>query len=728
MRREKIDLATLVVIGGVWRELVTVTFHLDLNVGVLLGKCGYACFEAMLADVAPRAGNVAPDVDSKGVIHTAYSVPRRKVIPLRVARTLHHSIAFPRATNLCQSWNGKFYAGVEVNMIRDAQWPKPLHLLMALVALVLGLVLILVGLTVQQIAMVTGIGIVAVGVTLVLRALGAEIDREERESPKDAIEFRDTDWISQVAGAALIIVGTLMAIWPDAGTPWLAFAVAISLIAHGIISAVAAFRGSADRRLSGVLIAFAGVALGVLAFSWPVLTLVLFRLGVGAWLMFHGLRTLLMLWQGRVSRAEDRAQQASSGRESRIARWPSTLASALALLLAVGAVYGSAQLLGGTPQPVPDAFYTAPGNVSSKPGQLIRTEPLTIGVPQGAQAWKMLYTTTHPDGSPAVSSGTILAPAKLNGSRLPLLTVSHGTTGIAVSCAPSLGATPFDDGAGTAMQQMVTEHGWVAVTSDYVGMGTAGTAAYLVGDAEARNVLDASLAARQFDKLSLSSDTVIWGHSQGGQGSLWAGQIATDYAPELNVIGIAAFAPAADLFGLANADKNTGPGKTISAYIAKTWNTLFPKLELQKHLTPGSKGPVERISQLCFNGIDALSAILSGTQVPNQLFPESMLAGDLGELLKEQTPVGPFPAPVLVAQGLADPLVRPSLQQQWIDDRCDAGIAIDYRTFVGLSHVSLVAADSPLTPQIVQWTLDRWNGEAAPTECTSKEYPQDSKE
>ncbi len=148
---------------------------------------------------------------------------------------------------------------------------------------------------------------------------------------------------------------------------------------------------------------------------------------------------------------------------------------------------------------------------------------------------------------------------------------------------------------------------------------------------------------------------------------------------------------------------------------------------MKKYLTPGSKGPVDRISQLCFNGSDALSAILSGTQVPNQIFPETMLTGDLGKLLKAQTPVGPFPAPVLVAQGLSDPLVLPPLQQQWVDDRCDAGIAIDYRTFVGLSHVSLVAADSPLTPQLVEWTLDRWDGDAAPAECTSKEYPKESK-
>ena len=70
--------------------------------------------------------------------------------------------------------------------------------------------------------------------------------------------------------------------------------------------------------------------------------------------------------------------------------------------------------------------------------------------------------------------------------------------------------------------------------------------------------------------------------------------------------------------------------------------------------------------------------------------------------------------PVLVAQGLADPLVTPTMQENWVAGRCAAGDPIDFRTYPGLDHMGLVAADSPLTPQLVQWTLDRWAG-AAPT-------------
>src|SRR5690606_14578093 len=136
-------------------------------------------------------------------------------------------------------------------------------------------------LSVQQIAALTGIGIAIVGVTLVLRGFGVNVDPEDRAAVGGTPPFRGLGLVSGLAGTALIVVGVLMAIWPDAGAPWLAAAVSLALIVHGVASAITALRGSADRRLSGVLIALAGIALGVLAFSWPVLTLALFRLGVG---------------------------------------------------------------------------------------------------------------------------------------------------------------------------------------------------------------------------------------------------------------------------------------------------------------------------------------------------------------------------------------------------------------------------------------------------------------
>lgn len=581
------------------------------------------------------------------------------------------------------------------------------RLITGLGALALAALLIFAPLTVHRIAIITGLGIIAAGIITILRA-------PDRPAP-----IALTRW----AGALLIALGAVMALWPNAGAPWLAFLVGAALLVHGaeeIVSTVqgrAELRGRADLRIAGYLTASATILVGVVAFSWPVLTLSVFRFAVGGWLAFVGFQIVLSVLLRRAPRTA-----ASSPATGPIRRWARTIAAALAFLLAAGAAAGSALILGGAPLPEPGPFYAAPAQVPAQPGQLIRSERLETGVPDGADAWRILFTTTHPDGSPAISSGTLIVPAQRGNDALPLLSVSHGTTGVAAKCAPSLSATPFIDGAGTALAELVTQHGWAAVTADYIGLGTAGVHPYLIGDAEARNVLDASRAVQQFGAASgtgveVTERTVVWGHSQGGQGALWTGQIAEDYAPELQVEGIAAFAPAADLYGLAVADKNTAPGKTVSAYIAATWNEIYPELELNAHLTPGSAGGVRKIQDLCFNGTDVLSAILYGTQAPNQIFPDKLLDGDFGEKLKQQEPVGPFPAPVLVAQGLSDPLVKPAMQYDWVAGRCSAGEQIDYRTYPGLDHNTLVAASSPLTPQVVQWTLDRWEDKPATPNC-----------
>ncbi|MEV0686938.1 lipase family protein [Nocardia sp. NPDC050378] len=561
------------------------------------------------------------------------------------------------------------------------------------VLVAVGVLLFLAPMRVQTVALVTGIGFALVGIVVAL------FPREDGRGELPA----------RVLGGVLLMLGVAMAIWPSAGAPGLAFLIGAALIVHGMVGVwqvVVGGGGRADRRVSGALTALASITVGAVAFAWPVVTLVVFRFGVAAWFVFAGLH---LLFTALLTRRAPHATHRHG--------WPRTVAAASALVLAVLLAYGSVRILSGVPLPQPGPFYTAPANVPTEPGRLLRSEPIDEGVPDGARGWRILYTTTHPDGRAAVSSGTILAPENPSPHPYPLLTVAHGTTGIAPKCAPSLASAPFDDGAGTALREMVTQHGWVAVTSDYIGLGTQSTHPYLVGEAEARNVLDASRAALQFDKISTTTDTVVWGHSQGGQASLWTGQIAPIYAPEFRVTGIAAFAPAADLFGLAEADKTEVGGKTISAYIAATWNRLYPELHLTDQLTPGSRHGVGKIEDLCFNGKDALPAILRGSQIPNQLFPDQLLNGEFGDRLKKQTPAGPFPAPVLVAQGLADPLVKPQLQQAWVDARCAAGQPIDYRTFPGLSHMSLVAADSPLTPQIVQWTLDRWNGVAPTPTC-----------
>ena len=53
------------------------------------------------------------------------------------------------------------------------------------------------------------------------------------------------------------------------------------------------------------------------------------------------------------------------------------------------------------------------------------------------------------------------------------------------------------------------------------------------------------------------------GHSQGGHASLFTAQLSASYAPELNVVGVAAGAPAPDVVALFEQNIDSPVGKIL---------------------------------------------------------------------------------------------------------------------------------------------------------------------
>jgi len=67
----------------------------------------------------------------------------------------------------------------------------------------------------------------------------------------------------------------------------------------------------------------------------------------------------------------------------------------------------------------------------------------------------------------------------------------------------------------------------------------------------------------------------VWGHSQGGQASLYTGLLVKSYAPELNLVGVAAAAPATELVTLMGDDFKTTGGKNLTAMTLWSWSRVF---------------------------------------------------------------------------------------------------------------------------------------------------------
>jgi len=361
----------------------------------------------------------------------------------------------------------------------------------------------------------------------------------------------------------------------------------------------------------------------------------------------------------------------------------------------------------------PDAFYRHPLPADAAPGSLVKSERYTAPGPVGAQIWRMLYVTSR-GGNRTLASAIVVLPTLAGGKR-PVVAWAHGTTGIVEGCAPSALGRPFDH---VPSIDEVVRQGWAYVGTDYAGLGTAGGHAYLVGEDAARAVLDAVRAARQMKDANLSDRTVVWGHSQGGNTALWTGIRAAALAPELNIVGIAALAPASDLKGLVQASKSSAFGKIVSSYVLVSYARVYPDVRLEDYVGPASRLVARDIASRCVVGYQALFSVLSSNLLPaDGLFVKDPTSGALGARLGENTPSADIPMPTLIAQGEADDLVRADVQRRYVQARCSTGQPLDYRTYPGRDHLSVVSPDSPLVPELLAWTRDRLDGKPAANTC-----------
>lgn len=191
----------------------------------------------------------------------------------------------------------------------------------------------------------------------------------------------------------------------------------------------------------------------------------------------------------------------------------------------------------------------------------------------------------------------VAAPAdgpRLFGSSGRLVNRTHGTVGIAQNCLPSSnpaslfwGPTPggmnavswgsllgahVGEAAG-GMLQSELDAGMLVTATDYFP-----NTSYVVGKMEASAALDIARAGTQLmintftASAPKSYDMVIWGHSQGGHGAIWAGQLAESYlaavhpskpTSALRLVGVAALAPASNFITLPD-QSGVSPGDGLA--------------------------------------------------------------------------------------------------------------------------------------------------------------------
>jgi alpha-beta hydrolase superfamily lysophospholipase len=355
-------------------------------------------------------------------------------------------------------------------------------------------------------------------------------------------------------------------------------------------------------------------------------------------------------------------------------------------------------------------FYTPPANMPVKPpGTLIRSTPMAA--PPGAKAWKVLYHSRSVAGTDVAVSGVVVVPTTPapKGGR-PVVTWGHGTTGLGDQCAPSKQA---DAASMIPLVKQLIDAGYVVSATDYQGLGTPGVHPYLVGESEGRNVLDAARAARALNGSDASDRVLVAGHSQGGQAALFAGELASSYAPEFDVLGVAAAAPAADVEHILPLAGNISGAAGYLAMGIQGFHAAYPDVDPASVLAPDALARSQAATTQCSGEVMKAFQGVSGSAV---LAHDPLSIPALQQLLHENSAGNrPAGAPLLIAQGSADTTIPKALTDAFDAKACAEGDTVDYRVYEGATHSTVVVA---ARDDIVQWLQDRVAGKPAPTTCS----------
>lgn len=359
-------------------------------------------------------------------------------------------------------------------------------------------------------------------------------------------------------------------------------------------------------------------------------------------------------------------------------------------------------------------FYESPaGWKSAEPGTVFRSESVDE-VPDKARGWRILYRSERADGTPSVSGGLVFTPASAPPPEgRPVVAWAHGTLGMGDKCAPS--RTEHAEKSVPGLE-LFLEQGWAVVATDYSGLGTAGIEEYLIGKAEAADVLYSVRAARSMNKVGASNRLGLWGHSQGGQSVLWSAALAPQITPELDLVGVAAAAPAAELPTLMHEQWDSPVGWAIGVEVLVAWPKVYPDLSTAE-LVSRSGRDYRKLAEDCITE-SAVETLLRERFLDQKLFKEDPTSLPSWKLAATENVPPISQVPTFIAQGLSDTVVLPGTTASWITNACAQGLDVTASWIGDLGHVK---AGFSAAPEVSTWLQERFAN--APTSNTCGTSP-----
>lgn len=198
-------------------------------------------------------------------------------------------------------------------------------------------------------------------------------------------------------------------------------------------------------------------------------------------------------------------------------------------------------------------FYTLlPAEIGDRPGQLLRTQAITVPqLDHHTRAWRIMYVSSDSRGEPIPVTGTVLSStAQPLLQAPPIVLYCPSFHGLGGQCAPSQQLLTGDEPLDQIREALDRE--WTVAVPDGENLGVTGLGphTFLAARAAGHVALDLARATQSIPDLALSHPSrvpiVLWGYGDGGRAAIWAAELAPEYAPDLDLRGVAAGAVVTD--------------------------------------------------------------------------------------------------------------------------------------------------------------------------------------
>lgn len=325
--------------------------------------------------------------------------------------------------------------------------------------------------------------------------------------------------------------------------------------------------------------------------------------------------------------------------------------------------------------------------------------------------WRVRYASEAIDGTPIEVSGVVVAPSEplSHGSR-DVVAYAHGTTGLFDPCAPSntLVSEFFRD-----VTSHLVDAGYVVAATDYEGLGTPGIHPYHIGESEGRGVLDIIRAAAQIEEARAGTRAVVWGESQGGHAALFGGEIAPNWAPEIELLGVISAAPFSEIDTVFEERLGDPIVRGISWQLTLAYEATYPELSLEDVCDAET---LLAIRQLAEQEACNLAFLNAAWNVENAGFVTNPaeLTSWRDALLQNSPGYVSTEVPILLLQGSADTVIPQWTTDMLFDRLCEIGRQTDYRVFEGFDHADSLFRN---VPTALEWTAARFAGQPASDAC-----------